>query len=190
MNKEIIRKCKNKMLSMYKKVKKNTISYIKHNRLFLSFVILTFINVFLLRYLTVGNWYNEKTFFIDLAVGIFFGSFAYLIKPNKQYNYLFTLFIINVIICVLNAIYHTWYASFISFSLLSALGQVGEVGDAIFEKLKIIHFIYLIPLFIFYYINVRLQKKDYYSHVKKIEKGKKLFVSTILVSIFLLGVNS
>ncbi|MBQ3021471.1 MAG: LTA synthase family protein [Bacilli bacterium] len=189
MNKEVIKKYRNKTINLYKKCKKNVINYIKHNRLFLSFILLTFINCFLVRYLTVGNWYNEKTFFIDFAIGVFFGSFAYLIKPNKQFYYLFTLFIVNVLICVINSIYYTWYSSFASFSLLSALGQVGEVGDAIFEKLKIIHFIYLVPIFIFWYINVRLKKKDYFSLVRKIEKGKRLFLYTILVSIMLLGIN-
>ena len=180
---------KKKLIKFLIKLKKNVINYVKHNRLFISFVILTFINCFLVRWLTVGNWYNNKTIFIDFAVGIFFGSFTYFLKPNNQYNYLMSLFVINVLICVVNAIYYTFYSSFASFSLLTALGQVGEVGDAVFEKLQIIHFIYLVPLFLFWYINRRLVKKDYYSYIKKIEKGKKLFVRTIIVAAIVLALN-
>lgn len=173
----------------YKKVKKNVLHYVKHNRLFLSYVILCFINCFLIRWITVGNWYNQKTIFIDLSVAVFFGSFAYLFKPNNQFKYLFTLVIINTAICVINGIYYSFYSSFASFSLLTALGQVGEVGDAVLEKLQIQHFIYLIPLILFWYINKRLVKKDYFNYVKKIEKGKKLFVGSLGVSILVLGLN-
>ena len=170
-------------------IKNKTFNYIKHNRLFLSYVILCFINCFLVRYLTVGNWYNQKTFFIDLGVSLLFGSFAYLIKPNKQYNYLFTLIIINTAICVVNAIYYTFYSSYASFSLLSALGQVGEVDDALYEKLSILHFIYILAPLLFWYINKRLIKRDYFNLVKKIEKGKKMFSATIIVSIVMLAIN-
>lgn len=183
------KKVKKNFLNIYNKVKKNVINYIKHNRLFLSYIVLAFISCFLVRYLTVGNWYNRKTFFIDCAMVTFLGSFAYLFKPKKQYNYLFSVFIVFTAICMINAIYYTFYSSYASFSLLTALGQVGEVGDAVFEKLKVIHFIYLIPLLLFWYINKRLNKKDYYSHVRKIEKGRRMFISTLIVSISVLAFN-
>ena len=180
---------KKNIKNKYKKIKNIIINYIKHNRLFLTYVLLSFVNCFLVRYLTVGNWYNQKTFFIDIAVALLFGSFAYLIKPNKQYNYLFTLVIINTAICIINAIYYTFYQSFVSFSLLSALGQVGEVDDALYEKLKLLHFIYLLAPLLFWYINKRLVKKDYFSLVRKVEKGKKMFVRTIIISISILALN-
>ena len=171
------------------RIKKSIIYYVKHNRLFLSYLLFGFINCFLVRYLTVGNWYNNKTLFIDLSIVGVFGSFTYFIKPTKQYYYLFSLLLINTLICIINSIYYTWYSSFASFSLLSALGQVGEVTDAVFQKLKIINFIYLLPLIIFIYINTRLNKKDYYNYVKKVEKGKKLFIHSMIVFLVILGFN-
>ena len=169
--------------------KKNIIRYFKHNRLFLSYLLLSFINCFLVRYLTVGNWYNYKTLFIDLSVNAILGSFVYLFKVNKQYYYLAVLMFLNTFVCTVNAIYYSWYSSFASFSLLSALGQVGEVGDAVLAKLKVIYFIYLIPFGLFIYINSRLNKKDYFSYMRKIEKGKTMFVSTLVFSTILLGLN-
>ena len=151
--------------------KRNIVKYFKHNRLFLSYLLLSFINCFLVRYLTVGNWYNYKTLFIDLSVNAILGSFVYLFKVNKQYYYLAVLMFLNTFVCTVNAIYYSWYSSFASFSLLSALGQVGEVGDAVLAKLKVIYFIYLIPFGLFIYINSRLNKKDYFSYMRKIEKG-------------------
>ena len=170
-------------------LKKNIIKYFKHNRLFLSYLLLSFINCFLVRYLTVGNWYNYKTLFIDLSVNAILGSFVYLFKVNKQYYYLAVLMFLNMFVCTVNAIYYSWYSSFASFSLLSALGQVGEVGDAVLAKLKVVYFIYLLPFGLFICINSRLNKKDYFSYMKKIENGKRMFVSTLVVSTILLGIN-
>lgn len=169
--------------------KRNIVRYFKHNRLFLSYLLLSFINCFLVRYLTVGNWYNYKTLFIDLSVNAILGSFVYLFKVNKQYYYLAVLMFLNTFVCTVNAIYYSWYSSFASFSLLSALGQVGEVGDAVLAKLKVIYFIYLIPFGLFIYINSRLNKKDYFSYMRKIEKGKTMFVSTLVISTIILGLN-
>ena len=174
---------------IFNSLKKNIIRYFKHNRLFLSYLLLSFINCFLVRYLTVGNWYNYKTLFIDLSVNAILGSFVYLFKVNKQYYYLAVLMFLNTFVCTVNAIYYSWYSSFASFSLLSALGQVGEVGDAVLAKLKVIYFIYLIPFGLFIYINSRLNKKDYFSYMRKIEKGKRMFVSTLTISTILLGLN-
>ena len=180
---------KKNIFDFFDKIRKSIIYYVKHNRLFLSYLLLSFVNCFLIRLLTLDNWYNYKTLLIDLFVAGVFGSFAYFFKPTKQYYYLVTLFIINTIVCVVNAIYYTWYSSFVSFSLLSAVSQVGEVGDAFFQKLKVVHFIYLMPLLIFIYINSRLNKKDYYNYVKKLEKGKKMFIITFLVFAITLGLN-
>ena len=180
---------KKDIFNFFNKVKKNIIYYIKHNRLFLSYLLLNFISCFLIRYITVGNWYNYKTLFIDLSIAGLFGSFTYFFKPAKQYYYLLTIFIINTAICIINSIYYTWYSSYASFSLLSAISQVGEVGDAVFQKLKVIHFIFLIPLMIFVYINSRLNKKDYYNYVSKLEKGKKMFIISFLVFSITLGIN-
>ena len=171
--------------STYKKV----IKYIKYNRCFLSFVILSLLSVTFIRGITVGNWFSFKAILFDLSIILFFGSFGYLFKPKNQYAYYLTNFIVYLLVCIINAIYFTFYASFVSFSLLSALGQVGEVGDAVFEKLSILHFVYLIPIILFWYINKRLKKRDYYSLVKKIEQGKKLFIKTILVSLILIIIS-
>ena len=184
------RKVNNKNINdIFNISKRNIFRYFKHNRLFLSYLLLSFINCFLVRYLTVGNLNNYKTLFIDLSVNAILGSFVYLFKVNKQYYYLAVLMFLNTFVCTVNAIYYSWYSSFASFSLLSALGQVGEVGDAVLAKLKVIYFIYLIPFGLFIYINSRLNKKDYFSYMRKIEKGKIMFVSTLVISTILLGLN-
>jgi len=171
------------------KTYKCVIRYIKYNRCFLSFVILSLISVTFLRSVTIGNFLGFKAMLFDLAIILLFGSFGYLFQPKNQYSYYLSNFIVYLLICIVNAIYYTFYSSFASFSLLSALGQVGEVGDAVFEKLKLLHFIYLIPLVLFWYINKKLKKRDYYSLVKKIEVGKKMFIRTIVVAFLLIVIS-
>ena len=180
---------KDNILNLLNKIKKSIIHYFKYNRLFLSYLLFAFINSFLIRYLTVGNWQNYKTLFIDLAVAGIFGSFVYLIKPTKQYYYLIIMLFINTAMCVINAVYYTWYSSFASFSLLSTLGQVKTVGDAVFQKLELIHFVYIIPFIVFIYIKTILNKKDYFNYVKKIEKGTRMFLGTLICFTILLGFN-
>jgi len=168
---------------------KSILKYIKYNRCFLSFVILSLISVTFIRCITVGNIIGFKAILFDLSIILLFGSFGYLFQPKNQYSYYLSNFVVYLLICVVNAIYYTFYSSFASFSLLSALGQVGEVGDAVFEKLNIMHFIYLIPLVLFWYINKKLKKRDYYSLVKKIEIGKVMFVRTIIVGFVILVIS-
>ena len=94
---------------------KKTIRYIKYNRLFLSFVLLSLISVTLLRGFTVGNWFSIKTILFDLAVIVFFGSFGFFLKPKNQFIYYFINFVIYDLICIVNAIYFSFYSSFPSF---------------------------------------------------------------------------
>lgn len=180
---------KKKTINFVKSIPKRVYNYVRYNRLFLSFVVLTFINCFLIRWLTVGNWYNNKTVFIDLFGCVLVGSFAYFFKVKHQFKYLFTLLSINTLICVINAIYYSFYSTFVSFGLLMTLGQVGEVGGAVLEKLSWLHFVYVVPLIIFFIINKILVKKDYFNLVKKIENGKKLFFNSLLISAIFLAIN-
>ena len=48
------------------KFKNSIIFYIKHNRLFLSFIILSLISTTLLRGFTLNNWFNINAMLFDL----------------------------------------------------------------------------------------------------------------------------
>ena len=165
------------------------IKYIKTNRLFLTYIILSLICTILLRGLTLNKWLYIKPLLFDLSIIILIGSFSYLFKPKNRFKYLFTCFTVIMLICLINGIYFTFYSSFASFSLLSALGQVSDVSDAVYDNLKITHFIYIIPFIIFLFINKYLKNKDYFGYINKINKGKNMFVSTFIVSIILVIFN-
>ena len=180
-----IKKLKNNLI----KLKDNLFNFIKYNRLFLSYVILSFISCFLLRALTIGNPWDIKANVFDITVIMLFGSLAYFIKPKKQYILFISLLCFYTILNIVNSVYYAFFNSFASFSLLASMGQTAEVTDAVFEKLKVINFVYLIMPIIFVLINKYLKKKKYFDVVEKIEVGKKLFTGVAIVAGIFLFIN-
>ena len=164
-------------------------NFIKYNKQFCSYIILSVLCALLLRINTSGN-IDFSPLVFDIAMAILIGSLCYLLKPKKQFNYLLVCLIILAIICIINSIYYEFYSSYVSFSLITALSQVGEVEDALFEKIKIIQFIYLLIPIIFFMINKRLNGKDYFNYVTKLENSKKLFRSVLVSGILLFGFAS
>ena len=179
------KKLKNNLI----KLKDNLFNFIKYNRLFLSYVILSFISCFLLRALTIGNPWDIKANVFDITVIMLFGSLAYFIKPKKQYILFISLLCFYTILNIVNSVYYAFFNSFASFSLLASMGQTAEVTDAVFEKLKVINFVYLIMPIIFIFINKYLKKKKYFDVVEKIEVGKKLFTGVAIVAGIFLFIN-
>lgn len=166
-------------------MKKEVKNFIDTNKQFLLFIILSSIICILLRTFTIDGLFSLKPLVFDISVPILIGSFAYFYKPEKQFTYLLIqLFVINLM-CVINAVYYEWYSSFASFSLLASLGQVKEVDDAVVSKLKLIHFVYIISIFIFVFFNRKLKKCDYFKRVSKIENGKRNFKIVALTGLIL-----
>lgn len=175
-----------KAINFFRKVRKKLANYLSTNKLFLLYVLFSMSMTLTVRHFTIGNTFAFKPFICDFALVVLIGSFAYFFKPVKRFRYYFIWLFIYMLMGVINSIYYVFYTSFASFSLLATLGLVGEVGDSLTEKLRIIDFIYLLPLIIFYMIHVGYKNKAYYQFVSKIENGKKMFASTFLVGIILL----
>lgn len=163
--------------------------FIKYNKQFCFFVILSIFCEVFVRIYTSGNLaFNPLVF--DISMPIIIGSFCFLTKPKKQFNYLFICLCFLSIVCIINSIYYKFYSSFASFSLLASVGQVGEVGDAVLEKVRLIQFIYLLAPVIFFIINKRLNNRDYFNFITKIEDGKKTFKHVILSGIIIFAFGS
>ena len=117
-------------------IKNNVKSYFKNNILFLTFVLSSVINSFLLRVFTVGFSYNQlKPLLADIAVVLIFGMFGYLFKSKKQFGYFMFWTVIFAVLSAGNSIYYTNYKSFMSVSLLSTASQLGGVMDAVTENI-------------------------------------------------------
>ena len=126
------------------KNKTNFINFYKYNIQFMSFVLLCLLSCALLRHFTIDKFFDLGGTFFDLSAILLLGSLAYLFKPRKQFTYFFTVMLVITLMNIINAVYYSFFSSFASFGLLASLGQTGEVTDAVFDKLRITHLIYLL----------------------------------------------
>lgn len=169
------------------KVLKYIYKYINSNRQFISYIVLAMIPLILVRHFTIDSYsYGAGPIVFDLGCVIILGAFAYLFKPSKQYCYLALVLFIICFLCVVNAIYYTFYSSFVSVGMIGSLGQVSDVTDAVFEKLTISHFVYLIFPILFYIIHRLLGRNNYYNYFGAIEKSKIIFGYVLLAGTVLL----
>lgn len=167
----------------------NLVNFVKYNRQFLAYTILCLLSCMLIRHYTIGNFWNLEATFFDFSVILLLGSLAYFFKPKKQFIYFMTIMLIITLMNVINSVYYAFYNSFASFSLLSSMGQAAEVTDAVFEKLRIVNFIYILMPVIFIIINRYLASKDYFSAVEKVESGRRLFLGVVIIGGICLFIN-
>jgi len=163
-----------------KMLKINSKKYISTNVLFCSYVVISILMSTVLRTLTLGNIFAIRPFITDLAFIIVFGAFGYFIKPKKQFNYYFGLILFTTFLCLVNSIYYQFYLSYVSVSLINAVSQIQGVSGAIFEKLSILNFVYILGPISFISINKKLKKGKYFDYVTETEKSKKLFMNTFI----------
>lgn len=180
-------KIKNMFIKTYNKIKNrikqiSILLYVKTNILFITYVIVNLFNSWLLRIVTMGNLFSIKAMISDLAFILIIGSFAYLVKPKKQFRILMPLTIIMTLICIVNAVYYENYISFASFSLLSTASFLGQMdGSIVTNLINLKHVVLILPLVILPIVHTMLKKNKYYEKVTKIERGKKRFLNTIVL---------
>lgn len=170
-----------------KNVKKNVVEYVLTNRLFISYCILALIATICIRKFTINSVFRIKPLITDLGLILLIGSFGYFVKPKNQFKYYFTWLIIINLACLISSIYYRFFTSFASIGELATVGQTETVKGSIFDRLKIYDFIYIIIPFIFYLIHKKLLSSVYYSFIDKIEKSKKMFITTFCVGIVFVG---
>ena len=178
---------KEKIKKTYRTIRKSIVEYTITNRLFISYVILALLGTMFLRYFTLGDFFYFKSFITDLAVILIIGGLGYFVKPKNQFKYYFIWLIIFTIINVVNSIYYKFYDNFTSVGYLSTVSQAETVTGSIFEKLSFYDIMYIFVPIIFYIIHKKLLSSSYYYFIDKIEKGKKMVVTTLLVGVLCLG---
>ncbi len=178
---------KEKLKLWPRKFRKSIIEYIATNRLFLSYVLISLAGLLLIRNFTIGNMFEFETFIVDFALVLIIGSIGYFVKPKNQYRYFLTVIIIFTIMEIINSIYYKFYISFASLGELATAGQTETVVGSIFERLKITDVMYIIFPFLFYFIHKKLIRTTYYNFMSFVEKGKKMFATTLLIGCLLLA---
>ena len=133
MKKEI----KNKVNKIIKSIAKFLKKYASTNILFLSYVILSVLVGFSLRWATIGNKYIFKPIFCDIAVALLIGAFGYLFKPKYQFRYFFSWLFFAVALAISNTIYYQFFKSFISVNLISTASMIHYLKKCIFTNFYI-----------------------------------------------------
>ncbi len=185
--KDKLKKVGHRTKTFIKKFIKGTKIYFKHNALFITFVLTTFIESFMLRLFTVKNFTAISPLFADFAVILLVGSFAYFFKSKNRYKYLMTWSIIFTLVCVINSAYYSNYISFTSFSLLATSVQIFGVGDALNTIIEVKDFSYILGPIILTLVHLKLKNTSYYDNVTTKKKARVTFLKTLLVSAISLG---
>lgn len=166
--------------------------YVCNNVLFLTFVLSSLINSFLLRAFTVKFSYNQiKPLLADIAMVLFIGLFAYCFKPKRRFVYYMIWICVFALLSAGNSIYYTNYKSFISVSLISTASQLGGVIDAVTENImepKDLIFLWSIIAMIAEYVFIRKKKPDYFTKLQEKKLGKKYALGTLAVSVSVAGI--
>ena len=166
----------------FKKIVKSVKKYASTNILFLSYIVIALTISFIMRLVTVTKPIYIKSFIGDLMIVIIIGSFGYFLKPKNQFKYFLSWLIFFTILTIGNTIYYRFYQSFLSINLIATASMVGQVNDAVFEKINIYQFLYIIGDIIFILIHKRLNRTKYYYDVEKTENGRKMFFSLLIAS--------
>lgn len=177
---------KDKIFDFLKKIRKTIIEYIITNRLFISYVILALIATICVRGFTIGSAFDFEPMITDIGLILILGAIGYFIKPKNQFKYYFTLIIVICLICLIGSIYSRFFTGFPSVGDLATVGQTETVTGSIFDKLSIVDGIFILIPIIFYLIHKKLLSSSYYYYIDKIEKGKKMVVSTIFAGVLCL----
>ena len=165
---------------IFVKIRRKIVNYFLTNKLFISYVLLALIGTILARAFSFGHMFYLKAHVTDLAMILILGSFAYFMKPKNRFKYLLFWLIIFAGIETINVIYYKFFTSFASFGELATLGQTETVVGSIFEKLRVINFIYVLSPIIFIYLYFKMSKTAYFVFVEKINKAKRCFFGTLI----------
>lgn len=177
---------KETVINGFKKTKKASKQYLKNNILFLTFVITSLINAWLLRAYTVKNIFELKPLVGDLAMLILVGALGYFFKPKNRFKYYFSLAIIFSCLCLINSVYYTNYSSYVSVSLLSTVPQLFGVTDAVDSIMKLKDFAFFWQILALFFVNKKLKSINYYKNEKK-GTGKIRALHTIVVGLIFVG---
>ncbi len=174
---------KDKVVGFLQTIRDKIVAYVLTSKLFISYVILAVLQMGLLRYFTLGEFFTLRSFLANFGIVVILGALGYFVKASNRFNYLLILTIIVSAMCTVNAIYYKFYTSFASFGELATAGQADTVLGSLFDKLSIFDFTFILIPFVFYFVHRKLKKSSYYNFINMIEKSTKNIMGTLLVGL-------
>ncbi len=162
-------------------------NYLKHNILFVAFVLICFINACLLRFFTVKNFTAISPILADMAVILIIGAFGYLLKKKNRFKYYMFWTVVFTAVCVINSAYYTNYVSFTSFSLLATSIQIFGVGDALNNIVEVKDFSYILGPILLLLVRKKYRFTSFYDNVSNGKIGRIVFLKVLIVGVIFLG---
>ena len=170
-----------------KKFFKDTKVFLKHNVLFITYVIVCLIDGCLLRFFTVKNYTAISPILADFSVVLIIGAFGYLLKKKNRFKYYMFWTIVFTAVCVINSAYYTNYASFTSFSLLATSMQIFGVSDALNTIVEIKDFSYILAIVIMLLMRKYYKYTSFYDNVKSKKTGRIVCLKILVVGFIFVG---
>ena len=170
-----------------KKFFKDTKVFLKHNVLFITYVIVCLIDGCLLRFFTVKNYTAISPILADFSVVLIIGAFGYLLNKKNRFKYYMFWTIVFTAVCVINSAYYTNYASFTSFSLLATSMQIFGVSDALNTIVEIKDFSYILAIVIMLLMRKYYKYTSFYDNVKSKKTGRIVCLKILVVGFIFVG---
>ncbi len=134
------------------------------NNIFLScYVIGATFNGFLVRALTIQNYFGITPILADFSVSLLIGGLSLFIKESRRNTYLLILTVISSFFSLANALYFGFYDSFVSITFISFIMTNYDTGGVNTAQ-NILSFKYLILLiypFFMFGLNLYLRKNKH-----------------------------
>ena len=178
-----------KFIEVLNKFKRKIIEYVITNRLFLTYLLMSLIGMIIARRTTIGEDHTLYPLITDIGFILVIGAIGYFIKPKNQFKYFFVWICIFCLMEVINTVYYVFYTSFASFGELASVSQAETVTGSIMEKMRLAYIVYIAFPIIFYYVHKKLSSSSYYTFISKIEKGKIMCLSTIIIGVVCIGIT-
>lgn len=171
-------------------IKHKLLEFFHNNITFIMFYISLLVIDLMLRLITMGTPVYFNALLADSMFILLLSVFAYLFKQKARYIfYVFWLLFFSAL-AIGNTIYYEFYKSFISVNLIDTASMIGQVNDALFDKIKLHQFVYLLIPIAFIIIYRILNKNNLlveeYSNEASKKKVRYIFVAALVFLLFTL----
>ena len=107
---------------------KKVSNWIKNNKLFISYIILSLLISILLRLITIESFIGIKALFFDTLIVTFIGLFAYLFKPQSRFTYFLIWIFFFTFLSIGDTIYYKFYQSFLSICIFNISNNIYNIS--------------------------------------------------------------
>ncbi len=161
------------------------------NIFLIMFVIANTLCGYLLKALTINQYFNFVSFMGELSFSFLLGLLSLLFKKKRRKCFLIIMLILGNLLCFSDLIYYGYYNSFLSVEFISLLfantETGGTAGSVLLDLINIKYIIIFIPFIIFLVVNAVFKKNkvETSSLDSKLNRKRVFFTWLFLFIIFI-----